>query len=117
MSPGLSRRQVHHRAGQNLQSQRLRVEAAGWVCIDIQLDLTNAEELELLVEWTMRVLPRDGGRIDEDIDVDEFWNQLGLDLPDAPAIDAKLKTQLAVDSSFFLARIQVNYYDARLILA
>ncbi len=67
----------------------------------------DSSTLQTLVETR----PDDGFK-----DIDEFWSQLGLDLPDAPAIDAELKSQLAVDSSFFLARIEVSYYDARLIL-
>lgn len=48
-------------------------------------------------------------------DIDEFWNLLPVPADGTP-LDERLKTVLALSSEFFLARIQVRYYDANLIL-
>ncbi|MFT6913740.1 MAG: general secretion pathway protein K [Motiliproteus sp.] len=50
------------------------------------------------------------------VDIDEFWNQLPLPADGQPPLDPSLKASLAVTSEYFLARIQVKYYDAYLIL-
>ena len=49
-------------------------------------------------------------------DIEEFWSQLPVPADGQPPLDEALKSALAVTSEFFLARIQVRYYDANLIL-
>jgi len=49
-------------------------------------------------------------------DVDQFWAPLVADPQFAASIDATVKDQLNVSSDFFLARVEVNYYDANLVV-
>ncbi|HEY5718412.1 MAG TPA: type II secretion system minor pseudopilin GspK [Motiliproteus sp.] len=61
-------------------------------------------------EW-LEARPEDGFN-----DVDAFWAQVVANETLAASIDVTTKDQLRVDSEFFLARVEVNYYDANLIL-
>ncbi len=49
-------------------------------------------------------------------DVDAFWSQLQSDEEQAATLDQTVKEQLSVSSDFFLARVEVNYYDSNFIL-
>ncbi|MFT5719914.1 MAG: general secretion pathway protein K [Motiliproteus sp.] len=48
--------------------------------------------------------------------IDAFWSQLPVSGTGQPPLDPSLKDNLAVTSEYFLARIQVKYYDSYLIL-
>ncbi|MEH6822967.1 MAG: type II secretion system minor pseudopilin GspK [Motiliproteus sp.] len=67
----------------------------------------SAEDIQALLEDR----PADGYA-----DVNAFWDLLPAPASGQPPLDQSLKNSLAVTSEFFLARIQISYYDANLIL-
>jgi len=108
---------------QQLQSLRQQLCVVASDLVELNVNTLRAEQAPLLTglfegkvsnddskEW-IEARPADGFA-----DVDGFWALVVADPAIAALIDVATKDQLRVSSDFFLARVEVNYYDANLVV-